>query len=129
MPPLDRERGDFPSRADELARRREIHERKCKSGLRKRREIFLGYRHISAHFTPSIAVFSWVPSAREAAWEAEAETALTKFTRPLGEGEGRKAFQLSEQFLVLITCRDEKQQVELLGRFLGEGLECKALVG
>ena len=83
-PPLDQGRGDSPSRADELARRREIHERKCKSGLRKRREIFLGYRHPSAHFTPSFAVFSWVPSAREAVWQAEAEAALTQFARPNG---------------------------------------------
>src|SRR4051794_6426474 len=27
-----------------------------------------------------------------------------------------------EQFLILITCRDERHQVELLGRFQGEGL-------
>lgn len=45
-----------------------------------------------------------------------------------GEGEkglrqGEKAPQLSEQFLVLITCWDERQQVELLGRFQAEGLE------
>src|SRR5216683_3934251 len=84
LQPLDQGRGDSPSRADELARRREIHERKCKSGLRKRREIFLGYRHPSAHFTPSFAVFSWVPSAREAVWQAEAEAALTQFARPNG---------------------------------------------
>jgi hypothetical protein len=58
MPPLDQDRGDSPSRADELARRREIHGRKCKGRLRKRQEIFLGYRHISANFTPSFAVFS-----------------------------------------------------------------------
>ena len=45
---------------------------------------------------------------------------------PLDDG---KSLETSEQFLVLITCRDEKQQVELLGRFQGEGLECKALVG
>jgi hypothetical protein len=66
-----------------------------------------------------------------AAWQAEAEAAMRKFARPngLGEGEGEKSLQLSEQFIVLITCRDEKQQVELLGRFQGEGLECKALVG
>jgi hypothetical protein len=70
-----------------------------------------------------------VPSAREAAWRAEAEAALTKFARPNGLGEGEKALQLSEQFLVLITCRDEKQQVELLGGFQDPGLECKALVG
>ncbi len=35
---------------------------------------------------------------------------------------------LAEAFYVLVTCRDERQQVELLGRFQGEGLECKALV-
>jgi hypothetical protein len=65
-----------------------------------------------------------------AAWQAEAEAALTKFARPNGEMmKGRNDFELSEQFLVLITCRDEKQQVELLVRFQGEGLECKALVG
>jgi hypothetical protein len=76
--------------------------------------------------------------AREAAWQvatgdslrrAEAEAAMTKLARPNALGEGEKALQLSEQFLVLITCRDEKQQVELLGRFQGEGLECKALMG
>jgi hypothetical protein len=35
---------------------------------------------------------------------------------------------IPEQFLVLITCRDEKQQAELLSRFKNEGLECKALL-
>jgi len=34
-----------------------------------------------------------------------------------------------EQFLVLIECRDEAQQVELLNRFAAEGLTCRALVG
>jgi hypothetical protein len=37
--------------------------------------------------------------------------------------------ELSVQFLILATCRDEKEQVELLARFQGEGLEVKALVG
>jgi hypothetical protein len=60
-----------------------------------------------------------------AAWRAEAEGALARFAPANGE----KGIQLSEQFLILITCRNEKQQVELLGRFQGEGLECKALVG
>ncbi len=64
-----------------------------------------------------------------AAWQAEAEAALTKFARPNGVGDGEKALQLSEQFMIIITCRDERHQVELLGRFQGEGLECKALVG
>jgi hypothetical protein len=31
-------------------------------------------------------------------------------------------------FFVLVSCRDEKQQVELLERFRREGLECKALL-
>jgi len=29
---------------------------------------------------------------------------------------------------VLVTCRDEKQQVELLGQFQEEGLTCKAVL-
>ena len=32
------------------------------------------------------------------------------------------------QFLILVTCRDEKHQVELLDRLGGEGLECRALL-
>jgi hypothetical protein len=35
---------------------------------------------------------------------------------------------IPEQYLVLVTCRDEKQQVELLARFQAEGLECRALL-
>jgi hypothetical protein len=34
-----------------------------------------------------------------------------------------------EQYLILATCRDEKQQVELPGRFRDEGLEGRALLG
>jgi hypothetical protein len=33
-----------------------------------------------------------------------------------------------EQWLVLLTCRDEKHQGELLERFLAEGLPCRALL-
>jgi hypothetical protein len=33
-----------------------------------------------------------------------------------------------EQWYVLVECRDEKQQVELLGRFKAEGLTCKAVL-
>jgi hypothetical protein len=33
------------------------------------------------------------------------------------------------QFHVLVTCRDEAEQAELLKRFTGEGLKCKALLG
>jgi len=35
---------------------------------------------------------------------------------------------LEEQWYVLVTCRDEKQQVELLGRFKEEGLTFKAVL-
>jgi hypothetical protein len=42
--------------------------------------------------------------------------------------EAPAGFQIKEQFLILVTCRDEKEQVELLRRFTEEGWECKALV-
>ena len=41
-------------------------------------------------------------------------------SRPLGPES------IPEQQLILATCRDEKQQVELLERFGREGLECRA---
>jgi len=31
------------------------------------------------------------------------------------------------QFIILITCRDEKHQVELLERFIADGHDCRAL--
>lgn len=34
-----------------------------------------------------------------------------------------------EQFLILVQCRDEAQQVELLEKFEAEGLRCKPLIG
>ena len=58
----------------------------------------------------------------EAAWRAEAEAVLEAEPAP-------EAVMGPEQFLVLVTCRDEKQQVEVLQRLKGEGLECKALLG
>jgi hypothetical protein len=60
----------------------------------------------------------------QAAWQAAAEASLARHAvskRPREQS-------IPEQFLVLITCRDEKHQVELLGRFQGEGLECRALL-
>jgi hypothetical protein len=59
----------------------------------------------------------------EAAWRSAAEAALAAAEPPPGGVDPAPA-----QYLVLITCRDEKHQVELLGRFHGEGLECKALL-
>jgi hypothetical protein len=34
----------------------------------------------------------------------------------------------AEQWLVLVTCRDENEQVELLRWLQGEGMECRALL-
>ena len=35
---------------------------------------------------------------------------------------------IPEQFMILVTCRDEKEQVELLQQFQEKGLQCKALL-
>jgi hypothetical protein len=43
---------------------------------------------------------------------------------PLAEEPG----PLTEQYLLLVTCRDEAHQVELLHRFEAEGLPCKPLI-
>jgi hypothetical protein len=56
------------------------------------------------------------------AWQAAAEGALR-------EEKERPSFDsIPEQFLLLVTCRDEKQQVELLQRFHDEGIQVKALI-
>jgi hypothetical protein len=59
-------------------------------------------------------------NALAAAWESAAAEVLEREPEPLGA--------IPEQFLILVTCRDEKQQVELLGRFGKEGLECRAMM-
>jgi hypothetical protein len=59
-----------------------------------------------------------------AVWEATARASLeapAERARPEVE-------TVPEQWFVLVTCRDEQQQVELLGRLNGEGLECRALL-
>ena len=45
-------------------------------------------------------------------------------------GRGRRLIPqvCPEQYLVLVTCRGEQHQVELIGRFQAEGLTCKALL-
>jgi hypothetical protein len=62
------------------------------------------------------------PELREI-WEAAASRALSSAPEPTGKERG--SF-FAHQFYVLITCRDEQHQVELLQRFQGEGLECQA---
>src|SRR5947209_9665377 len=54
-----------------------------------------------------------------AAWQAAAEGVLAEPKPP------RSFDSIPEQFLLLVTCRNEKQQVELLERFKHEGLDCK----
>jgi hypothetical protein len=63
------------------------------------------------------------PRELEEAWQAAAEACLEP---PKGKRWGGEA--LEEQWYVLVECRDEKQQVELLTRFKAEGLTCKAVL-
>ena len=65
------------------------------------------------------------PPDLAAAWQAAAGVVQEEEDR---KGRGLRKV-LSEAFYVLITCRDEAQQVELLGRFQAEGLACKAVLG
>jgi hypothetical protein len=64
------------------------------------------------------------PPELEEAWRQAAEAALTqpRHSRPRAEQA------IPEQWLVLVTCQDEKQQVELLTRLSAEGWQCKALL-
>src|SRR5262245_20420338 len=57
----------------------------------------------------------------EVAWREALDRAATPPEPP-------PAVKWPERFVVMIECRDEKQQVELLTRFHKEGLECKAIV-
>ena len=59
-----------------------------------------------------------------AAWQATARAALDSKPEPIKWGPET----IEAQFHVLIICRDEKEQVELLRRFQREGLKCKALL-
>jgi hypothetical protein len=60
----------------------------------------------------------------QAVWE----TAADRILAPSSEHEKAVVTAIPEQFLVLVKCRDEKQQIELLRRFQSEGMECRALV-
>jgi hypothetical protein len=57
------------------------------------------------------------------AWEATARGCLEP--KP---PEKPELTSIPEQFLILVTCRDEKHQIELLERFGRDGLECRALL-
>jgi hypothetical protein len=65
----------------------------------------------------------------QALWQAQAEQLLDPSAgRDDSAGRGSPDPALTAQFLVLVTCRDEKEQLELLGRLKEEGRECKALL-
>jgi hypothetical protein len=59
----------------------------------------------------------------EAAWRQAAEGAVAASPERPWRTE-----VVPEQYLVLVTCRDESQQTELLARLTGEGWDCKALL-
>jgi hypothetical protein len=61
--------------------------------------------------------------ALQALWEQ------TQQTQSRLTDKFRQARPPAEQFLVLIECAGEEQQVELLRRFQGEGLRCRAVLG
>jgi hypothetical protein len=60
----------------------------------------------------------------QAAWEAAARASL----EAAAPRDRPQVQAIPEQYLVLVTCRDEKHQVELLTRFQAEGLDCRALL-
>jgi len=59
----------------------------------------------------------------------EAEETIDAALKKNVEKEKLRDGDIGPRFLVLIPCRDEQQQVELLERFQREGLECKAVLG
>jgi hypothetical protein len=70
-----------------------------------------------------------------AAWQAAAEKAANAPLSPYGRGTGGEGLDgtgdkgietIREQFYVILECRDEKHQEELLKRFAAEGFKCKA---
>jgi hypothetical protein len=65
-----------------------------------------------------------VPEDLRLAWEA---TALAAIDSPPAAARWARE-NIPEQFAVLITCRDEPHQVELLTRLHAEGLNFRALL-
>lgn len=62
-------------------------------------------------------------------WFSEAEQSkLAAMTDDGGAGGAGTADDLKSQFLIVVTCKNDAHQVQLLDRFAAEGIECKALV-
>jgi hypothetical protein len=64
----------------------------------------------------------------EVLWKEAQETIDSAFKED-SEKDRSPPCELEQQFMVLIPCRDEEHQVELLERFQREGLACKAVLG
>jgi hypothetical protein len=64
----------------------------------------------------------------EALWKEAHATIDSAFKEDSAKDRSPR-FHLEQQFMVLIPCRDEKHQMELLERFRREGLACKAILG
>ena len=47
--------------------------------------------------------------------------------RPMEENTGQEL--PTEKWLIVVTCKDENDQAELLERFADDGIKCKALLG
>jgi ParB-like chromosome segregation protein Spo0J len=63
--------------------------------------------------------------ALQALWDSLAEQPTLEELMQQGESAPPA---VKEQYLILVTCADEQQQIELLDRFQQEGLPCKALL-
>ena len=64
-----------------------------------------------------------MPAELQEAWRAAAEA-----SRAAAAPAPARVATEREQFLVLVTCRDERHQVEILQRFQAEGVPCRALL-
>ena len=64
---------------------------------------------------------------------AELGKSLEKYLAPAGDGgdvaESAGVTPGAERYMIVVTCRDEMHQADLLDRFMQDGLQVKALVG
>jgi hypothetical protein len=77
-------------------------------------QLYERLRQNTATSQPEVEAF-WQDVARQN------EEELAGMRKPIAQ-------TVPEQYMLLVTCQDEKQQLELLQRFQGEGLECKVLL-
>jgi hypothetical protein len=64
----------------------------------------------------------------QSAWQTAADSARASLTQLASSPHHHPPTAIPSQFLILVTCHDEKHQVDLLQRFNSEGLECRALL-